>query len=249
MFAAGAIDEARRRTSDTRVRFALLEALHERESFDLCYVNGAYHHMAQANRTATRRIHELLRPGGTLALFETNPDSPRSLGDASHTVRIARGDAVAPSGEAPAAQRRLRRHEDELPVRLPSAPAKAPRRRTIASSRPGGHPIHGRRSAAVAGTIHANFSELAPQTRQIGLPGTPAHGSAGRSDQGRRGSSRAGAAQSRLRADFGDLSCTSDGQDPAGRGSRSSLSGALAAPASAFQGETGFRTSDPHVLC
>lgn len=72
--AAGAIEEAGRRAADDRVRFALLDELPGVGRFDLCYVNGAYHHIPLAQRPeVTRRIHGLLRPGGVVALFENNP--------------------------------------------------------------------------------------------------------------------------------------------------------------------------------
>jgi SAM-dependent methyltransferase len=72
--ASGAIDEARRRVDDDRVRFETLDHDPGNGKFDLCYVNGAYHHIPRAQQLAvTRRIHSLLRPGGVLALFENNP--------------------------------------------------------------------------------------------------------------------------------------------------------------------------------
>jgi len=72
--AAGAIREARRRVEDDRVRFALLDELPGHADFDLCYVSGAYHHIPESERLGvTRRIHDLLRPGGSLALFENIP--------------------------------------------------------------------------------------------------------------------------------------------------------------------------------
>jgi SAM-dependent methyltransferase len=72
--ASGAIDEAQRRVDDERVRFALFTELDGNARFDLCYVNGAYHHIPVEQRLdVTRRIFELLRPGGVVALFENNP--------------------------------------------------------------------------------------------------------------------------------------------------------------------------------
>jgi trans-aconitate methyltransferase len=70
----GAIHEAQRRIEDERVRFSLFDDLDGDARFDLCYVNGAYHHIRAAQRPrVTRRIFDLLRPGGVLALFENNP--------------------------------------------------------------------------------------------------------------------------------------------------------------------------------
>jgi len=75
--AAGAVEEARRRVDDDRVEFGLLDAVPDGARFDLCYVNGAYHHIPPAQRPqVTRRIFDLLRPGGLMALFENNPWSP-----------------------------------------------------------------------------------------------------------------------------------------------------------------------------
>jgi SAM-dependent methyltransferase len=75
--AEGAVEEARRRIDDERVDFGLLDAVPDDSSFDLCYVNGAYHHIPPAQRPdVTKRIFDLLRPGGIMALFENNPWSP-----------------------------------------------------------------------------------------------------------------------------------------------------------------------------
>jgi len=71
--ARGAVEEARRRIGDERVQFALLGDLADTR-FDLCYVNGAFHHMAASQWPGvTRRIAQLVRPGGVFALFENNP--------------------------------------------------------------------------------------------------------------------------------------------------------------------------------
>jgi len=75
--AEGAIDEARLRSEDDRLHFALLDSLPDDGQFDLCYVNGAYHHIPPPQRLeVTRRLHAALRPGGHLAVFENNPWSP-----------------------------------------------------------------------------------------------------------------------------------------------------------------------------
>jgi len=72
--AAGAIEEAQRRTAAAATSFSLLDELPDVARFDLCYVNGAYHHIPPAQRLeVTRRLLRLLRPGGRLALFENNP--------------------------------------------------------------------------------------------------------------------------------------------------------------------------------
>ncbi len=49
----------------------------DREPFDLCYVNGVFHHIVPAERPAAiGKIHGALRPRGCLALFENNPLNP-----------------------------------------------------------------------------------------------------------------------------------------------------------------------------
>lgn len=46
-------------------------------AFDLCYVNGAFHHIpATDQRRVLVGLREALRPGGWLALFENNPWNP-----------------------------------------------------------------------------------------------------------------------------------------------------------------------------
>ena len=75
--AEGALEQARRQVSDERVEFGLLDVMSDRSDFDLCYVNGAYHHIPPTQRLeVTRRIFDSLRPNGVLALFENNPWSP-----------------------------------------------------------------------------------------------------------------------------------------------------------------------------
>ena len=60
-----------------RVRFRPLAQLPEENDFDLCYVNGVFHHIEPAQRMgAIEAIYRALRPGGHLALFENNPWNP-----------------------------------------------------------------------------------------------------------------------------------------------------------------------------
>jgi SAM-dependent methyltransferase len=73
-----ALQSARERNGTPGVRFHALEDL-EREParFDVCYVNGVFHHIPLAERaSAMALIHRVLRPGGVLALFENNPWNP-----------------------------------------------------------------------------------------------------------------------------------------------------------------------------
>jgi len=59
-------------------RFLTLDQLGKEENvFDLCYVNGVFHHIIPEERsTALSLIRNSLRPGGYLALFENNPWNP-----------------------------------------------------------------------------------------------------------------------------------------------------------------------------
>lgn len=59
------------------VAFDVVEALPALEPFDLCYVNGVFHHIAPEDRTqAARQIRDALTPGGVFAMFENNPWNP-----------------------------------------------------------------------------------------------------------------------------------------------------------------------------
>jgi|SRR5579862_7136564 len=72
-----ALDYAAQRHGSSRVNFRKLDDLATESDFDLCYVNGVFHHIAPADRTgAVASIHRSLRTGGRLALFENNPWNP-----------------------------------------------------------------------------------------------------------------------------------------------------------------------------
>jgi SAM-dependent methyltransferase len=65
------------RARHPEVRFAPLAELPRLEAFDLCYVNGVFHHIAPQQRAeALSGIFRALRPGGHLALFENNAWNP-----------------------------------------------------------------------------------------------------------------------------------------------------------------------------
>ena len=54
--------------------FCLVDELGGGDGFDLCYVNGTFHHIPRPDRaTAVDRIRDALRDGGYLALFDNNP--------------------------------------------------------------------------------------------------------------------------------------------------------------------------------
>jgi SAM-dependent methyltransferase len=56
------------------VTFALSEGYVSPGDFDLAYTNGVFHHIPPAERpTAVAFLHDVLRPGGILSLWENNP--------------------------------------------------------------------------------------------------------------------------------------------------------------------------------
>ena len=72
-----ALDYAHGHYGSERMRFRTLTGLSQEEPFDLCYVNGVFHHIEPASRIgAVQNIHRALRSGGRLALFENNPWNP-----------------------------------------------------------------------------------------------------------------------------------------------------------------------------
>ena len=72
-----ALDHAREHYGSSRVRFRPLSALSIESGFDLCYVNGVFHHIDPPSRiAAVESIRRALRDGGRLALFENNPWNP-----------------------------------------------------------------------------------------------------------------------------------------------------------------------------
>ena len=74
---ANALDYAQAHYGSDRVRFLCLTQLAQEGDFDLCYINGVFHHIEPASRTgAVENIHRALRSGGRLALFENNPWNP-----------------------------------------------------------------------------------------------------------------------------------------------------------------------------
>jgi SAM-dependent methyltransferase len=70
-----ALEAARERNGGNGIRFLTVNDLN-RDSvrYDLCYVNGVFHHIPPEKRLDTLGlIHRVLRKGGALALFENNP--------------------------------------------------------------------------------------------------------------------------------------------------------------------------------
>jgi SAM-dependent methyltransferase len=75
--AEGALEHARRANTSPRLRFVGMSELAGEARFDLCYVNGVFHHIEPSQRRgAVDLIRAALRPGGLLALFENNPWNP-----------------------------------------------------------------------------------------------------------------------------------------------------------------------------
>jgi SAM-dependent methyltransferase len=72
-----ALRHARTKFGSNRVTFAGIADLPRLERFDLCYINGVFHHILPGERQQTLvMIRELLAPGAHLALFENNPWNP-----------------------------------------------------------------------------------------------------------------------------------------------------------------------------
>jgi SAM-dependent methyltransferase len=73
-----ALEAAQEHNGQPGIRFVSVRELSGGAGgFDLCYVNGVFHHIAPAERAETLQIiRKNLRPGGRLALFENNPWNP-----------------------------------------------------------------------------------------------------------------------------------------------------------------------------
>lgn len=70
-----ALEAARQKNGGPGIRFVTVDDLEmDAGHYDLCHVNGVFHHILPVERPeALGLIHRVLRPGGTLALFENNP--------------------------------------------------------------------------------------------------------------------------------------------------------------------------------
>jgi len=72
-----ALVHAKTSFGSSRVLFENIADLARLEPFDLCYINGVFHHIRPSERQSTLvMIRELLTPGAHLALFENNPWNP-----------------------------------------------------------------------------------------------------------------------------------------------------------------------------
>ncbi len=75
--ADNALSHARHRYRHDRIRFESVDALEHERGFELCYVNGVFHHIPIHMRDeAVARIRMSLADGAYLALFENNPWNP-----------------------------------------------------------------------------------------------------------------------------------------------------------------------------
>jgi SAM-dependent methyltransferase len=73
----GALEHARSTHQIAGISFLATNEVDRTDRFDLCYSNGAFHHIEPADRHETvQALLRLLRPGGYLALFENNPWNP-----------------------------------------------------------------------------------------------------------------------------------------------------------------------------
>ena len=75
--AEAALEHAREHVPGGRVSFRPVEEAAADGSFDLCYVNGVFHHIPPEQRDdACRLVRGCLAPGGHFAFFENNPWNP-----------------------------------------------------------------------------------------------------------------------------------------------------------------------------
>lgn len=59
------------------IRYLEIKDFMFKNEFDLCFVNGVFHHIPIDQRAgAVKMIYDSLKPGGLLALFENNPLNP-----------------------------------------------------------------------------------------------------------------------------------------------------------------------------
>jgi SAM-dependent methyltransferase len=72
-----ALELAERRHGSPHVAFRPVESLKPDDRFDLCYVNGVFHHIEPERRLdALHAVRQAMIPGGYIALFENNPWNP-----------------------------------------------------------------------------------------------------------------------------------------------------------------------------
>lgn len=76
--AAKAIKYASHKNSaEGTIRYVEIKNFQFINEFDLCFINGVFHHIPLEHRaSAIKIIYDSLKPGGLLALFENNPLNP-----------------------------------------------------------------------------------------------------------------------------------------------------------------------------
>jgi SAM-dependent methyltransferase len=76
--AAEALKYAREKNSDNgTIRYIEIKDFNIKNEFDLCFVNGVFHHIPLDQRAgAIQLIYDALKPGGLFCLFENNPLNP-----------------------------------------------------------------------------------------------------------------------------------------------------------------------------
>lgn len=69
-----ALNYAKNKYNTDRIKFVHLNNLKKNNYFELCYVNGVFHHIDPNNRIAVfKMIYNLLKAGGYFSIFENNP--------------------------------------------------------------------------------------------------------------------------------------------------------------------------------
>lgn len=75
--AVKALERARKEVASNRVSFGSIDTLNQVPPFNLCYINGVFHHIEPARRLdVLKTLYQATTPGGYLALFENNPWNP-----------------------------------------------------------------------------------------------------------------------------------------------------------------------------
>lgn len=76
--ASEALKYARQKNSDEgTIQYVEIKDFQFKDKFDLCFVNGVFHHIPLEQRAgALKMIYDALKPGGLLVLFENNPLNP-----------------------------------------------------------------------------------------------------------------------------------------------------------------------------
>lgn len=75
--AKNAIEYARKNYGSEQIKFSDASTFDAENVFDLCYVNGVFHHIEPENRGKVLKIiYRALKPGGYFGFYENNPWNP-----------------------------------------------------------------------------------------------------------------------------------------------------------------------------